>query len=590
MENKIKKLSIATKNLPQDDFCRKLFPILEKRIKDRSNISVQENGDDFDYEIAFAPDETIPNQGFRIESTENGICIFGAEFLSFAYGAGQFLHKSHYEKDAVLPTDWRGESIPDCSMRFVYFATHFYNWYHACSVEELTEHLEDLILWGMNGMIVIVPTINVTGFDDPMLVTIQDTFRKLLRAAKSLNLKTGMHAGTMDFTIPNERIKADKKYLVSKTGNPICTSTEEGYQYARRKCLDNIKIAAEIGLDYLTFWAYDEGGCSCDKCWPWGYRGFYNFAKRLGKEVREFLPDTKFILSTWYFERGEYQKGEWEGFYKRLKEDEANGDHWADYILLETRDDKPLGKYVVEHGQPTDSVKAITFPDPSMTGITPWGGFGAICTPRLMVRQEKPYMQLCDGGYMYTEGIFDDMNKAVMLGLYWSRTRSTDETLTDYCGYEFKGIDPKDLIKLVRLWEDTQDFTNRFDKKPCDVNIAREAWALAQKMNDDADEETKKCWRWRITYIRSYLDMVRYENCEKAGWPFENYKGSMMHRFWGTFVNDDPKSREYLAELIKIYKASEHENPSLFCHNCVRPPLFDLDKPEHQDSDENDGI
>ena len=226
--------------------------------------------------------------------------------------------------------------------------------------------------------------------------------------------------------------------------------------------------------------------------------------------------------------------------------------------------------YPVEHGQPTEHTKLLTFPDVSMTGVVPWGGVGAICTPTLMKWQENPFADHCDGGYLYTEGIFDDMNKVVMLGLYWDRKRPTEETLTDYCGYEYKGIDPKDLIHLIDLIEASQMYTNRFDRKPAPLSFSELAWDLAQKMNEGAAEETKQYWRWRIVYIRAYLDLVRYRNCAAAGWPGRTAEA----RYWGAFLEGDAQAQEFLLELIRLYKAQEVQDDSRFAyHYYVRPPM-----------------
>ena len=31
---------------------------------------------------------------------------------------------------------------------------------------------------------------------------------------------------------------------------------------------------SDVGLDIVTFWPYDEGGCACEKCKPWGSNGY----------------------------------------------------------------------------------------------------------------------------------------------------------------------------------------------------------------------------------------------------------------------------------------------------------------------------
>ena len=259
--------------------------------------------------------------------------------------------------------------------------------------------------------------------------------------------------------------------------------------------------------------------------------------------------------------------------YERLREDAAKGDNWADYLLLETRDDYPEVFYPVEHDQPTVHTKLLTFPDVSMVGVTPWGGFGAICTPKMMRRQEMASAAHCDGGYLYTEGIFDDINKVYTLGLYWDRDRTDEETLSDYCGYEYRGIDPDDFIRLIERIEAGHLCTNRFDHKRCDLADCDAAWELAQKMNDAAAPDTQSCWRWRIVYIRAYLDMVRYHSCAEAGWPLEKKKSNWM-RFWRRFLEHDERAQEYLLELIRLYKAQEVDDPKRYAyHWYVRPPM-----------------
>ena len=586
MNQTIKTLSLNTKALPAEPLYQKILPIIRKRVEDRSATRVLENAP-ADLTLLLKLDPVLAKECFRLADCAEGIEVAGGDFLGIMYGLGQFLHKSLYRHEGMIPAAWRGTEVPDCDMRFVYFANHFENWYQRCTADEVREQLEDLILWGINGLQTGLPAINLTSWDDPDFPRCKALYVKLLKTAKELGLKLFAGSSFMDFKKPDPTLAADKKYLVSKTGNPICPHKPGAVEYIIKKMSVPMEIWTEVGVDYFLFWPYDEGGCSCDKCWPWGAKGFYDSSRILADYVREKLPNVTIGLSTWYFGRGEYQKDEWDLFYKRLQEDEAAGKAWVQFLLMETRDDVPAQHYPVDHGAPTPHVKMYTFPEPSMTGVTPWGGFGAICTPRLMKRQEGPFMSFCNGGYMYTEGIFDDMNKVVMAGLFWKRDRSTDETLTDYCNYEYKGIDPQDLIRLIELFEDSQDYTNRFDKKPCPLHFSEEAWELARKMDAGADPETRTYWKWRIVYIRAYLDLVRYKNCAAAGWPYEKYVGAGMRTFWGEFLNDDPTACAYMAELIRYYKASEYPDPTLFGHAAVRPPLFNTPDPAKTADDPN---
>lgn len=573
MSNTVKKIYIDTTSLPaQEVIFAKIYPIVKKRIEDRCETVCAASAEQGAYVVRFVLDESVPAEGFRLTDMEGGVQISGADFLALMYGAGQFLHKSRYTAEGILPTDWRGESVPQTSKRMIFFAQHFYNWYQCCTAEEIREHIEDLVLWGINGVVSVFSCLNLTSWEDPNLQELVDLFRKTLGAAREMKLKIGIEYSNVDFMVPRQDVAADKKYMLSQTGNLICPSTEEGFAHYQQMLAKILDFTDEFGgLDFITIWSYDEGGCSCDKCWPWGGKGFYNMAHRISKYIKGRYPNIEIWLATWYFGRRTIQKEEWPMMYQRLQEDAAKGDNWVDYLLLETRDDYPAVYFPVQNGQPTEHTKLLTFPDVSMTGIMPWGGVGGICTPTLMKRQEKPFAEHCDGGYLYTEGIFDDSNKVVMLGLYWDRQRTTEETLTDYCGYEYKGIDPTDFIHLIDLIEASHLYTNRFDRKPAPLTFSELAWDLAQKINEGAAEETKKCWRWRIMYIRAYLDLVRYRNCAAAGWPS---KGMGSCGYWGGFMEEDEQAQEFLLELIRIYKAQEQDDDSRFAyHHYVRPPM-----------------
>ena len=572
----IKKLFIDTSALADaGEVYGKLYPIIKKRVEDRCNAVCMNTAGDADFVLRFELDSEIPTEGFRLtEMTAcKGILVTGKEFLGLMYGAGQFLHKSHYTQEGVEPTDWRGLSVPQNEKRVMQFCQHFYNWYQMCSEEELREHIEDLVLWGLNGVSGVFSCLNLTGWDDPNLEPLVRNFRCLLKTGKDLTLQCGMEFSNVDFMECREELRADYKYLISKTGNIICPSKPGGYEYIQELLEKILTFSDDIGLDFIVYIAYDEGGCSCDDCWPWAGKGYYDMTHRLSKFVKQKYPNMEFWLFTWYVGRGKDHIDEWPSLYKRLQEDAAKGDNWADYLLLETRDDYDQVYYPVRNGKPTEKIKMLTFPDVSMTGLTPWGGFGAVCMPELMKHWEKPFENDCNGGYLYTEGIWDDITKVAMLGIYWDRKRSTDETIADYCNYECQGIDPKDFVYLVKLIEASQSCTNRIDARPVPLCFCQEAWELAQKMNEAATEKTKTYWRWRMMYIRAYLDLVRYTKCWERGWPLlKGVRG--WFNFWRPFLEHDQQAQDYLLELIHLYKAQEIADQTKYAyHYYLRPPM-----------------
>ena len=49
----------------------------------------------------------------------------------------------------------------------------------------------------------------------------------------------------------------------------------------------------DIGLDWIVFWPYDEGGCGCHDDWPWGARPALTCGGKLGLITERFAKVAK---------------------------------------------------------------------------------------------------------------------------------------------------------------------------------------------------------------------------------------------------------------------------------------------------------
>lgn len=81
-------------------------------------------------------------------------------------------------------------------------------------------------------------------------------------------------------------------------------------------------------------------------------------------------------------------------------------------------------------------LNAVAKRDRFSTGATPWGGFGA--APAIN-RLNEVFMEneiMAEGGFCYSEGIFEDINKMLMLSLYMGNN-SKEETMRDYFRFYF---------------------------------------------------------------------------------------------------------------------------------------------------------
>lgn len=487
---------------PSSPVMERISSIAIRQITSRTDVKITQT-DEASFTLAFTVDSTLPAEGFEItETTGGGIRIAAADEHSVLYGLGKFLRTSQYGPDGFTPSAWRGKSAPEGSFRAIYAATHFNNYYQAAPVEEVSRYMEDLALWGANTVLVTVPTFNYTGMDDPALRQHLDHLRKLLQAAKKIGLKTALgQCPNQGFkTAPADILATPNRDPLGRKGNlgVNCCPSKPG---AKEYLLDLYgKIFAEfkdIGLDYCTCWPYDEGGCGCEACYPWGAKTFPELSKSLVELERATYPDLKVILSTWVYDKP--PAGEWEGLAAFLEKDHA----WLNAIMCDDHEDFP--RYPLDHGVPA-GLPLYNFPEISMWGRNPWGTFGANPLP---ARYEGLWNQTdgkVSGGMPYSEGIYEDMNKTICFQFFWKGNTTAEATLREYIAYEFSPNVVEDVLAAIHLLEEAW-----IERGPKSV----EAFKLIEKVNASLPEKARKSWRWRILYLRGVIDNQLVANGNK---------------------------------------------------------------------------
>jgi hypothetical protein len=442
-------------------------------------------------------------EGFKIVSgTNQSIRIIGNDERGLLYGVGKFLHSSRCDRDRFTPSDWRGVSVPQSSFRAIDAVAHFMNFYEAAPVQEVQLYVEDLSLWGANVIIVGFPTWAFKGFDDPAARRSLEHLHQILRAAKASGLQVGLgQCPNQGFADAPPEIRAspfpDGLNRRGTFGVNCCPSNPAGHEYLLnlyRRVFDEFE---DIGLDYLLSWPYDEGGCGCTNCWPWGSRGFPKLSRDLVRTARARFPGMKAILSTWCYDTPPAE--EWPGLTEFLKENKD----WLDYIMADSHTDFP--RFPLEQGVPA-GLPLVNFPEISMYGRTPWGGYGANPFPDRLARLWNQTEGKLAGGMPYSEGIYEDMNKVVCLQLYWQKSRSTQDIVKEYLAYEYSSAVVNELWRAVQLLEAT--WVERGPK-------SSEAFALIQKAGAKLTPKAKAAWRWRILYLRGLIDSELFRRHNK---------------------------------------------------------------------------
>jgi len=531
---------IRVRVTPRDsEQVNRVFRILTARINERYTTAITQSSENPRLVLNVEP--SLAAEAFRIREDGRATVIEGGSPLGLLYGVGKFLRTSRFE-GAFTASPWRGVSAPRGSLRGMYFATHFHNWYHVAPENEITRYVEDMALWGVNAIKTAFPFINLRDWEDPETEHALTMTRKFARTARDLGLKFAIGINNTMFSGAPSHTRAvplpDPTHRRGNSGHPVCPSNPEGRDYLLANARRLFEELSGVGLDLVTFWPYDEGGCACDRCSPWGCNGFLRLSHDFTELAREHFPNIKTVLSTWMFDTP--PEGEWEGLTEALKD----GNNWVDYILADAHEDFP--RYPLDVGVP-GNLPLVNFPEISMWGNWPWGGVGANPLPARFQRLWDQVKHIVRGGFPYSEGIYEDMNKAIVAQFYWTPERSARDTLREYIAYEFGDKAIEETVALVEALE--MAATRSYTKQLVDVGLVRTARELADKVHEKMPAWARTGWRWEILRLRAILDHERF-----AG---EGFATSEAERA--------------LERLIEIYHCEmETDDPY---HHRVRPPL-----------------
>ena len=464
--------------------------IVRQRVAERSTAG--------ELNVSYAIDSGLEPEEFALETNGTNASIRAGSFPGLIFASGKLLRAIEYSADSFTVPQLALREKPNASFRCCYFARHFHNWYHMATREELERYVEDLALWGFNAIASIsVPIINLDLEPDA------EEWRQAVDGVKTIRAaskRLGLSFVTMG--CPNQAARDMPEELKAtpnvdpKRGNNgvnVCPSTPAGLEYMDRVIRTVYGSFIGAQSDFTCWWPFDEGGCECDKCGPWATNGFLRYAARYSKMVNEeFAPNQRFILSTWT-----YHEDEFEAAWNWVKDHPE-----VPYVLADAHADFP--KYPLEHALP-EGHKLITFPEISMQGRSPWGGYGATPQPRRFTELWGQVRGHVDGCMLYSEGLFEDVNKIMEAGFYF-RDENAEDSLREYARYELPGCDPEDFVALCR---DLETILVLKKKNPEYAAAALDAMKLAVKIDSAILPSLRESWRWRQFYCRCLLEYER---------------------------------------------------------------------------------
>lgn len=496
---------------PSKPLLYKSIEIFNRVFKEKTGISVQDNKTDaLEIKLIVNP-KSSPPESFKIEYSEgNNVSIFASDENGILYGIGKLLHSSTLNENGFRPGSLEGSSTPKKIFRAVYFATHFYNFYHVAPIEEVKRYIEDLALWGYNTLTMWFDMHHYDGIKDAEAQQMLDRLANLYKLAKSAGMKCYCAI------LANEGYKNSPENLrATKTGRSfygveICPSIEQGAELIVRQVKEEFSEYKRRGVvfDGISYGPYDQGGCGCDKCKPWGANGFVNISERVTNELRNDYPELEVILFTWLFDYGKDQ-GEWVGLAERFSKYPPK---WVTYLMADSHTSYP--KYPLEHQVP-GNLPLLNFPEISMWEQWPWGGYGASPLPNRFQKLWGEVKNRVAGGFPYSEGIFEDINQVLYGQFYWHEDIDYKEALKEYIAYEYAGQYVEDILKVIEILEKNHGLkTSRWYANPDYGKIdvpkvdfgAKKAYLSLKSIDQKLPQRTRESWRWRILLIRSMLD------------------------------------------------------------------------------------
>ena len=417
--------------------------------------------------------------------------------------------------------------------RSVYFATHFRNWYEEASDEEVTRYVEELAEWGMNGVGAWFDMHDFSGMDDDGARRRLARIKLIFCTAKRLGLRRDLlFLANESFGGSPPELRADWRagrngYVSNLVGHyhvELCPSKPGATELLLKWRSQVFSAFKDAPPTEITIFPYDQGGCTCGNCAPWGANGFLKLAQKLSMLAKATFPGIHVNLSTWRFDAfGNLH--EWDGVFARGGEIAK----WADRLYVAPDDLSRVGK--TSPGElPVFSMSEI-----SMQGMLPWGGYGANPMPMRLQKEIAGNPNLL-GLRPYSEGIYEDLNKIMVLGMLRDPSKSALDVAGDYAARYFGEATRESVKEAVRIMEENMKHTAHVVQgsirrtayaldavnaaKPwtishvvpkIDVVKARRAKALLDEAEFAMDVPRRASWRFRILRLRADIDCALAE-------------------------------------------------------------------------------
>jgi hypothetical protein len=344
---------------------------------------------------------------------------------------------------------WGGDPFPT---RECYCPAHFGNSYEAMGSREMAAYLAEMKWMGFNRYGDWMTTTDVcnpytSDATWDLAKELLDRKKRAFRAAQDLGF--GLNLIVTPNHVYLDQVQA--RYAAKKgpriQGQLICPSDPEARQIILRNFERWFDDLAEAGvqLSAFTAFAYDYGGCACDRCRPWIVT-FARLMKEVHAQAQRRHPGIEPWFCSWWWTAEEHaQFNDWAA-------QEAPG--WLKAMTMHIEYGQTRPKDVpVPAGCRKLAFVHIGYGDQRNREV--YGRQGAVIAPhRLPQTLDELHRLGFEGFQAYSEGVFDDVNKTLLAGLGSGGFPTPDAALWAYAERYF-GVTREraaDWAKWFVLW------------------------------------------------------------------------------------------------------------------------------------------
>jgi len=402
-------------------------------------------------------------------------------------------------------------------VRELYCPSHFGNTYEGALDNEMRSILSEAKFWGFNRFSDWFDTIDLYNvykkkhnlFNMPEAMWARKFANYEIAAQAELDLSlviTPNHVFSDQVTPATEAEKQGDHIF----GQLVCPSKPG----VTEMILENYKFLFEdfarrnLQLKSIDACPYDYGGCCCEKCTPW-IVAFGKLVKAIAELGKKYFGSMDAELIGWWWS----------------DQDHSDFTAWADReapgVFKSMAFHQPYGKtdYTVRpvpQGCQERAFVHISYGHFVQPYDDSYGHYGPVMAPdRLEKTCQYLFKRTALGFMAYSEGAYEDINKALVAGLTSGQYTTADEVLSAYAD-RYLGGDTKTWVEYIRLMSDAGKI---------DVKKAR---ALFDRLKSAAHPG------WRFDQLRERLNLFEADATVRSRIEWDAERLAAAKAFWDT--------------------------------------------------------